>query len=84
MFIGPTAGAVSLTDVQACHITSASYSLRVEGAVGCTLALYTAEAPVLSNCAGVHLLPFNGAYPGIDAHFTAAGLDPTANAWEEG
>ncbi|CAE7884823.1 TBCC, partial [Symbiodinium sp. KB8] len=83
LFIGPTSGSVFLRGPVACHITVAAKQLRVRDAVGCTIAAHTPSAPAIESSCGLHFLPFNGAYPGIDAHFEAAELDPTSNAWSQ-
>jgi len=81
VFIGPTAGSVLLRDLVNCHVTLAGKQIRIRSSHSCTLAVHTPSPPVIEDSSDLLFLPFNGVFPGIDASFLQAGLQPTNNEW---
>ena len=81
LFIGPSCESVFVRNCEDCVITIACKQLRTRDCKNCTFFLYTQSDPVIETSSGMVFAPFNGAYPGLDAHFARANLIADNNHW---
>ena len=81
LFVGPVDGAALFTSVRGCQVAVACQQFRARACTDTEFGLYCATVPSVADCSGLRVGCWVGAYPGLTAHFGAASLDPSANAW---
>ena len=83
VLIGPVDGSIMLRDCSALHVAAVCRQLRCRDCRGCTVSLYTLGV-ALESCAAMQFGRWDAAYPGMSAHFAAAGFDPAGrNRWQQ-
>ena len=83
LFIGPVDGPALFADCAGCTVAVAAQQFQARRCADTTFSLFCGTAPSVSGCADLTFTCWSGAYPGLGAHFRAAGLDPAANAWDK-
>jgi protein XRP2 len=83
LFIGPVDGPALFSGCTGCTAAVAAQQFQARRCGDTSFSLFCGTAPSVSACADLTFTCWSGAYPGLAAHFRAAGLDPGANAWDK-
>ncbi|KNC54471.1 uncharacterized protein AMSG_10468 [Thecamonas trahens ATCC 50062] len=81
LVFGPVEGSFFLRDCTNCTVIVAAGQLRTRDCRDCDIFLFAASDPIIEASTAMVFHHYNAAYPGLSAHFAAAGLDPAVNRW---
>jgi len=83
MLSGPVATSVFVEGCWDSTLAVSCQQLRTHDARRCKIYLHTTARAIIEDCSEVQFAPYIWTYPGIDADYTASGLDRKINRWEE-
>ena len=81
LLTGPIEGSFFMRNVVNSTIVVAAGQFRTRDCSNCDVYLYAGSDPVIEDSTDMRFHLYNLAYPGLDAHFAAASLDPSGNKW---
>jgi len=83
VLIGPVDGSVMIMSCTQLRLAAVCRQLRCRECRACTLSLYTLGV-ALESCTAMQFSRWDTAYPGLGAHFKAAGFDSAGpNRWQQ-
>ncbi|KNC52110.1 uncharacterized protein AMSG_00937 [Thecamonas trahens ATCC 50062] len=81
--LGPCASSVFVRSCARVVVVVACQQFRLRDTTASTIALHAGTKPIIEDAKAISLAPYPLAYPGIDAHFAAAGLVPANSVWAD-
>ncbi|KAK9840651.1 hypothetical protein WJX81_007029 [Elliptochloris bilobata] len=83
IFIGPVDGPAIFSNCKDCQVAVAAQQFQAKACTDVEFGLYCATQPTVAASTGLRFSCWMGAYPGLAAHFRAAGLNPGNNHWDK-
>ena len=71
-----------MRDCKDCEISVATNQFRVRDVFNTKIYLFAGNNPCIESANGIQVAPFNFAYPLLDKHCEAAGLNTAENHWD--
>jgi len=81
--VGPVSRSLLISDCVDCTFWIACQQLRVHGTTSTDFYLHVTSRAIIEDCHGLRFAPYSWLYPGIEADYTASGLDRARNAWND-